>query len=355
MKQPALGQAAPAIDILTARAGVMSIESFDGQPIVVAFSPAPWRKESEPTLRAVRAELRGLGAVLVMFACDEVWSFRPDDDAELRASNDEIDPRQMAGIRARYAVDPAEKDALGLFVIDATKVLRFAETMPLDSSDPLSALAAALKLAGTKLLASSDARLRLTRRELVVTSLVSAFALLLLDGCAHHGPAAAPPPGAAVAPGAHELDNTQHVNGTSRSLRVEPRVSLLDALRERLALTGTKKGCDHGQCGACTVLIDGRRVYSCLTLAVMLGESKVTTIEGLANGETLHPVQAAFAAQDALQCGYCTPGQIMSAVGLLREARARTDDEVREQMSGNLCRCGAYCNIVAAVQSARKG
>jgi xanthine dehydrogenase YagT iron-sulfur-binding subunit len=144
-----------------------------------------------------------------------------------------------------------------------------------------------------------------------------------------------------------------HVNGREHRLSLDPRVTLLDALREQLRLTGTKKGCDQGQCGACTVLIDGRRVYSCLTLAVVAAGAKVTTIEDLADGDRLHPVQEAFIRHDAFQCGYCTSGQICSAVGLLSEGHAKTDDEVREQMSGNICRCGAYPNIVAAVQDAR--
>jgi xanthine dehydrogenase YagT iron-sulfur-binding subunit len=140
------------------------------------------------------------------------------------------------------------------------------------------------------------------------------------------------------------------INGEPRRLEIEPWTSLLDLLRERLDLTGTKKGCDHGQCGACTVLIDGERVLSCLTLAVMKDGADVTTIEGLTNGGELHALQKAFVAHDALQCGYCTPGQIMSAVGLLREGRARTSGEIRELMSGNLCRCGAYTNIVEAIE-----
>ena len=144
-----------------------------------------------------------------------------------------------------------------------------------------------------------------------------------------------------------------HVNGRDHRLSLDPRVTLLDALREQLHLTGTKKGCDHGQCGACTVLVDGRRIYSCLTLAVMQAGARITTIEGLADGDRLHPVQEAFIKHDAFQCGYCTSGQICSAVGLLREGHAKTDAEVRELMSGNICRCGAYPNIVAAVQDAR--
>jgi xanthine dehydrogenase YagT iron-sulfur-binding subunit len=142
------------------------------------------------------------------------------------------------------------------------------------------------------------------------------------------------------------------VNGSDQELEVEPRVSLLDALRERLGLLGTKKGCDHGQCGACTVLADDRRVLSCLTLAVQADGKRVTTIEGLADGERLHPMQQAFLDQDALQCGYCTPGQIMSAVACVAEGHAVSRDQIREYMSGNLCRCGAYGGIVAAIEQA---
>jgi xanthine dehydrogenase YagT iron-sulfur-binding subunit len=145
---------------------------------------------------------------------------------------------------------------------------------------------------------------------------------------------------------------TLQINGERHELDLDTRVTLLDLLRERLRLTGAKKGCDHGQCGACTVLLDGRRANACLVLAVTLDGVEVTTIEGLDDGE-LHPLQAAFVEHDAFQCGYCTPGQICSAVGMIAEARADdielTDDEIRERMSGNLCRCGAYANIVPAI------
>jgi xanthine dehydrogenase YagT iron-sulfur-binding subunit len=142
------------------------------------------------------------------------------------------------------------------------------------------------------------------------------------------------------------------VNGSKKSLDIAPWTTLLDVLRDHLDLTGTKKGCDHGQCGACTVLLDDRRVVSCLTLAVTKDGSQVTTIEGLATNGTLHPLQQAFIDHDAFQCGYCTPGQICSGAGLIAEGKAKTADEIRELMSGNLCRCGAYPNILAAIQQA---
>lgn len=149
---------------------------------------------------------------------------------------------------------------------------------------------------------------------------------------------------------------TLTINGTHRELSLDdPRVTLLDALRERFHLTGTKKGCDRGQCGACTVLVDGRRINSCLALAVSLDGAEVLTIEGLAQGDALHPVQAAFIAHDGFQCGFCTPGQIMSAVGLIHEGHAGDDPErIREAMSGNLCRCGAYAGITEAVLQANR-
>jgi len=148
---------------------------------------------------------------------------------------------------------------------------------------------------------------------------------------------------------------TLHVNGVERKLTVAPWTTLLDALRLYLDLTGTKKGCDHGQCGACTVLLDGRRINSCMTLAVMKDGAQVTTVEGLAQGNKLHPLQQAFMDHDAFQCGYCTPGQVCSAVGLVAEGRARTPDEIRELMSGNICRCGAYPKIVAAIEQVMFG
>jgi xanthine dehydrogenase YagT iron-sulfur-binding subunit len=201
-----------------------------------------------------------------------------------------------------------------------------------------------------------------TRRQVLEGS--SALALVMTSGFADAAPDIADLPAAATEPAAFEL----MINGQLTPLRLDTRTTLLDALREHLGLTGSKKGCDHGQCGACTVLVNGRRINACLTLAVMHQGDIITTIEGLAKGDDLHPMQAAFIARDGFQCGYCTPGQICSAVGMLQEAErgwpshvtadvgttaiALTDDEIRERMSGNICRCSAYPNIVAAIRDA---
>ena len=182
-----------------------------------------------------------------------------------------------------------------------------------------------------------------TRRELVAGGAAVPIAMGLASGAAAQSRANAAPATVSV---------SLTVNGARHSLTLDPRSTLLDVLREHLDLTGTKKGCDHGQCGACTVLLDGRRINACLTLAVMKDGAEVTTIEGLAEGPVLHALQQAFIAHDAFQCGYCTPGQICSAAGLIAEGKAKSADEIRELMSGNICRCGAYPNIVAAIRQA---
>jgi xanthine dehydrogenase YagT iron-sulfur-binding subunit len=204
--------------------------------------------------------------------------------------------------------------------------------------------------------------IEVTRRTVIETGTTALLLTALPPAALAAGPSGnsePPPPSATV---------TLQINGHSHQLTLDSRTTLLDALREHLALTGSKKGCDHGQCGACTVLIDGRRINSCLTLAVMHDGQSVTTIEGLAEGETLHPMQAAFVEHDGFQCGYCTSGQICSAVGMLAESRSGmpsyvtedlthpvaelTDAEIRERMSGNICRCAAYPNVVAAIKKA---
>jgi xanthine dehydrogenase YagT iron-sulfur-binding subunit len=194
----------------------------------------------------------------------------------------------------------------------------------------------------------------ISRRDFLATT-VATGAALSLGACAQNAGQSIEEKGGAIArvgPEQHRV--VLHINGEEHAVELEPRVTLLDALREHLNLPGTKKGCDHGQCGACTVLINGIRVNSCLTLAIMHQGDRITTIEGLASGGSLHPVQEAFIEHDAFQCGYCTPGQICSAVGLIHEGHAKTEDDIRELMSGNICRCGAYPNIVKAVSQVMK-
>jgi xanthine dehydrogenase YagT iron-sulfur-binding subunit len=191
-----------------------------------------------------------------------------------------------------------------------------------------------------------------SRRQFLIHSTVATSTLLAATTLT----AAAVAPAAKSATDAALVPVTLKVNGVEHALRLDPRTTLLDALRESLQLSGTKKGCDQGACGACTVLVDGRRINSCLTLAVMQSGHAITTIEGLASADgTLHPVQAAFIRNDGFQCGYCTPGQICSAVACIAEGHTTSDSEIREWMSGNICRCGAYPNIVAAVREAAKG
>ncbi|WP_279358793.1 2Fe-2S iron-sulfur cluster-binding protein [Methylobacterium indicum] len=214
---------------------------------------------------------------------------------------------------------------------------------------------------------TSDSAPRLTRRSVLESGVAAAAVLGFAGRVQAATPPAATPPALSPEAATPRLPVTLQVNGQARPLDLDPRTTLLDALRERIGLTGSKKGCDHGQCGACTVLVNGRRINACLTLAVMHEGDEIRTIEGLAEGDQLHPLQAAFVKHDGFQCGYCTPGQICSAAGMLAEAKAGwpstvtkdlteqvalTDAEIRERMSGNICRCSAYPNIVAAIRDA---
>ncbi len=311
--------------------------------------------ERPAELGAIRAELRGLGAELVVVSRAGAWRVGADDPLEPRAAAGDALAAEVAAAAECYGVRPGD-DAV--FVIDGRGVVRFIHRIQ-HCGDAWARLSQALAIAGRSVHArdAHDARQRVlfTRREWAVTCLVVGCATAFLSGClsgckeqqrpADRRAASEPLPDVEVA---------LRINGKLHRLALDPRTSLLDALRERIGLTGTKKGCDMGQCGACTVLVGGKRVASCLTLAVMAQGKDITTIEGLGDGGALHPMQRAFVDHDGLQCGYCTPGQIMSAVGLLAEGRAHSDDDVREQMSGNLCRCGAYPNIIAAIQAARR-
>jgi xanthine dehydrogenase YagT iron-sulfur-binding subunit len=366
-----VGAKAPGFALRGARGDILAVSGLERQPTVLAFAEA-WESPPSADLEQIRAELRALGAVLLVVSKTLVLGFRPDDDRELVESTDDVLRRDVTSVARRYGVaEPSGVITPALLVIDRDGVVRFASVIAGDGKELASMLAGALGVAGRALHQDAtscrvhsktlDDRVpasagTLSRRDVLVSSLAFGFALALLEAC---GGQRRPAVGGGLPnnpePIEGEIPITLHVNGAERSLRVDPRTTLLDALRERLFLTGAKKGCDMGQCGACTVLVDGRRINSCLSLAIMQHGSKITTIEGLSSDGALHPVQAAFIAEDGFQCGYCTSGQIMSAVALLAEGRARTDSEIREHMSGNLCRCGAYPNIVAAVQRARKG
>ena len=309
-----------------------------GVPWVLAFCPGASGSTCPRPSEALLAELRGLGASLAIL--------RPDGGTLLRAGDSPQPLRPAPALWARHGAPP---DRATLVVLDGEGQARLCRTLDA-SADVEWMLLCALRDAAR---ASAPAR-GVGRRELLVWALAAGVAAAVLDACAG-SPRAPEQRGVQTAssdPGL--IDVALVINGERRLLRIESRVTLLDALRENLGLTGTKKGCDMGQCGACTVLVDGKRIDSCLALAVQHEGREITTIEGLARGEDLHPMQAAFLEQDAFQCGYCTPGQILSAVALLAEHRGQQldDDAIREGMSGNLCRCGAYPNIVAAVRGA---
>ena len=319
-------------DLLVEVEGCAHPRALQGATTVLAFC-ASWAGAGE----ALRAELRGLGATLAVLT--------PEGGALLQA--DDPPQRLRPAPRLWRAFSVELPPALTLLLLDPDGRERLRRQVDLALS-PEALLLDALRAAGKAVRAQPVA---LGRRDLLLSSLASALLVAVLDACAtaptrSGGPATA----TARAGSADLLEVTLDVNGEPRKLRLDPRTTLLDALRENLGLTGTKKGCDLGQCGACTVLVDGQRIDSCLALAAQHDGRKITTIEGLAEGGRLHPMQAAFLEEDALQCGYCTPGQILSAVALLQEGRASTDDEIREGMSGNLCRCGAYPNILAAIR-----
>jgi xanthine dehydrogenase YagT iron-sulfur-binding subunit len=318
------------------------------RPRVLAFV-RDWTaaRERHDDIAVLRAELRGLGAELLVLSGDTTWSFGPDDHVEQLGSSPGVEAA-IARVADRFGV-PVGCEAV--FVIDHENIVRFAHR---PTTSPLPSLVDALAAANEAMFAQTfEQQVLFTRREWNVTALVTGFALVFLSACRSRETPRAPSPSPRPPPTTDDIAIELEVNGKTHALRIDPRASLLDTLRERLGLTGTKKGCDMGQCGSCTVLANGEPVLACLTLAMMAQHRKWVTIEGLAQGDELHPMQRAFIEHDGLQCGYCTPGQILSAVALIAEGRATSDDDVRLQMSGNLCRCGAQPNIVAAIQAVR--
>jgi len=294
------------------------------RPCLLAFCRRAPRFEE-----AFRAELRALGAPLFAFAPGSGTIFGADDE-----------PRDIGPHPELWRIHGAGRAALTVVLLDEKQRVRLRR----DAPEAEGTLLAAVREAGRAVRAAPRG---IGRRELLLNSLAAALGAAVLQACASARPV---DDRKAVSGAPALLEVSLVVNGQRRRLQVEPRLVLLDALRENLGLTGAKKGCDMGQCGACTVIVDGQRVNSCLKLVAQLEGARVTTIEGLVQGGQLHPMQEAFLREDAFQCGYCTPGQILSAIALLQEGKPRDDDEIREGMSGNLCRCGAYPNIVAAIR-----
>jgi xanthine dehydrogenase YagT iron-sulfur-binding subunit len=342
-------------------ADTVALSQLRGQVVVIAFSQPGWdpaRGELTAAYNRVLDRVDGVNVRLLQIAEDQ----RSCRLAVSDAGNGDVDIALMSGIDAFGSV----ADAYGvhgrnaLFVVDEHGIIAWKFVAhgggQASANELLNGLQAlkpgTLKDRSRKL---ADNVPPLTRRQFVAAALATAFALATpftdrpVSAQTRAQPTVVVPPNNSGS----QIEYSLNINGTDTALYLDPRVTLLDALREHLGLTGSKKGCDHGQCGACTVHLDGRRINSCLKLAASCQGKKVVTIEGLSDGNTLHPVQAAFVAHDGLQCGYCTPGQIMSATAMLSEPCGNSDNDVREAMSGNICRCGAYPNIVDAIQYVR--
>ncbi|MET4107506.1 2Fe-2S iron-sulfur cluster-binding protein [Hymenobacter sp. UYP22] len=319
----------------------LHLHDLRGQPVLLAFAPDEWNPAQAHQSTIFTQLLREF----------DHGNFAPDVATSYWHSLSCHEPVAaqfgVAGQRALVLLDEQgrvrwQTTVLPGLELRAGQVLAALEALrPEAAATEVSATAAPVPAAASGL-----------SRRTFVTATLAAAALLMLVGVAEAAEPVVPtetqPP--MPAPSAATVPITLTINGETHRLEVEPRVALLDALRENLHLTGTKKGCDHGQCGACTVHLDGQSALSCLTLAVMSEGRKITTIEGLAQGERLHPMQAAFVKHDAFQCGYCTPGQIMAATALVQDKQRRSAAEIREAMSGNLCRCAAYPNIITAIQ-----
>jgi xanthine dehydrogenase YagT iron-sulfur-binding subunit len=347
---PQIGDLAPDFRLPN---GNDSLASLQGAPVILAFAPDEWNPATayESELFAKLALEFADGASFVDASTDE-WH-------ALDACGQVAEQWGVSGQRALFVLDEkgmvrwkwVQSGGEAVHPGEIIAALEAMRTPPAEATPFVTAHDKAPQAAG-----------KVSRRTFIASTLAAAAVLSLPLGSEAEARGRSMLPRDEMQPkGAQKLSYdtegtipvTLRVNGQARKIQIEPRVALLDALREYMGLTGTKKGCDHGQCGACTVHVDGQRALSCLSLAVMNQGKEITTIEGLAQGEKLHPVQEAFIHHDAFQCGYCTPGQIMSAVALIKEGRYKTDAELREGMSGNLCRCAAYPNIIAAIKQAQ--
>jgi len=336
---PLVGESAPEIGWTDEHGRATSLHALRGKPVLLAFFADGWdpaRRECLAQYEAVRRCLPG-GAKLVAAEASGVhFTFDDSDGGALafaQAPDGSADNQRNA---ARFGVEGMQ----AVFLIDATGIVRWRNISPPGVQPALHALLDAIE--------DPQFRQGVTRREFLLTAVALAVAAGVSPRWARAGDADVRVPAAA-----RGRTTSLNVNGTDYRIDGDPRITLLDALRERIGLIGTKKSCDHGQCGACTVHMDGRRVNSCLVLARQAEGTQVVTIEGLAQGGRLHPMQAAFIEFDGFQCGYCTSGQIMSAVACVREGHARDRDQIQEWMSGNICRCGAYNGICSAIERTR--
>jgi xanthine dehydrogenase YagT iron-sulfur-binding subunit len=357
-RPPAIGDVAPDFELNDPTGRRHRLSDLRGAPVLLAFHPAHWDPSWAESLRAYNgliANLPGIaGTRLLSIAGKGAWHAPRFDDGALELPVLWLDGGPVA---ARYGV----LEGAAVFVIDADGRVAWRHIAGEPLSSPPNVPAAAVEPASEPpaepIERDAVTMSEWTRRRFVATTLAAAVALAFARRMAWAEEADTAIPGNRPAGTANSV--RLRVNGRDISLDLDPRVTLLDALREYAGITGPKKGCDLGQCGACTVHVNGRRILSCLTLAVMQQGKEITTIEGLAataggSGDALHPMQQAFIDHDGFQCGYCTSGQIMSAAAVVREPWGPSDDDVREAMSGNICRCGAYPGIVAAVQQVRK-
>ncbi len=333
-----------------------TLHDLRGQTVIVTFSSTEWNPaNAEQTAHLYNALLETTATTDREMLTD----IRRDGDGFALGFAGDV-PAVTIPVLHDLDMNGAQAAAFGVrgtpavFVLDAGGVVRWSHVSVGGTSprvDDIVSTLQAMHPATQSPAGGSSGEWRATRRDFIAAALAGAIALAALPSSAEAQAGAT----RAKTPSGATLPVSLNVNGKTHKLNLDSRVTLLDALREHIGLTGSKKGCDHGQCGACTVHIDGDRALSCLALAAQQEGSTIVTIEGLAKGEELHPVQQAFLDYDGYQCGYCTPGQIMSAVALIREGRAKNDFEIREGMSGNLCRCAAYPHIIAAVKAARDG